>query len=342
MAVEQADVLVIGSGAAGAAVTKRLADLGVPPAGIVCLEQGDWVKPGDYPSARPDWEIQIHRGAFNFSPNIRRRPEDYPVGAGGHPPNVLMFNAVGGSTIHWATHFPRLHPSDFRVKSLDGVADDWPVTYKDLELYYDMNDREIGVSGISGDPANPPRSPRPTPPLPLGVLGETIGHGFDRLGWHWWVSDNAIISEAYDGRPACELHGKCMYGCPIGSKASTDVTYWPKALKKGAVLKTWARVRENHRGRPGPGAWRPLLRPPGPAPRAARARGRRLLQRHWHAAPLAQLQVKTLSSRPGQHFRHGREEFHASSLPIHRRRLRGAHRQPLGAVRHCGLQPAVL
>jgi len=76
------------------------------------------------------------------------------------------------------------------------------------------------------------------------VLGETISHGFDKLGWHWWVSDNAIVSREYDGRPGCELHGKCMFGCPMGSKASTDLTYWPKALRKGAVLRTWARVRE--------------------------------------------------------------------------------------------------
>jgi len=66
----------------------------------------------------------------------------------------------------------------------------------------------------------------------------------DRVFGHYGVSDNAIVSREYDGRPACELHGKCMFGCPIGSKASTDLTYWPKALRKGAVLRTWARVRE--------------------------------------------------------------------------------------------------
>ena len=236
------DVLVIGSGPAGAAVTKRLTDLG---AKVKCLEQGDWIKPAEYPTTRENWEIQERRGPFNFSPNVRKRPEDYPViGAGRNPPNVLMFNAVGGSSIHWTGHFPRFHPSDFRVRTLDGVADDWPISYQDLERYYDMNDREMGVAGLAGDPANPPRAKRPTGPLPLGVLGEIIGRGFDKLGWHWWVSDNAIISQDYDGRPACDLHGKCMYGCAIGSKASTDVTYWPKALKKGAILETRARVRE--------------------------------------------------------------------------------------------------
>jgi hypothetical protein len=43
-----------------------------------------------------------------------------------------MFSAVGGCTIHWSAHFPRYHPSDFRVRSLDGVGDDWPLTYDEL------------------------------------------------------------------------------------------------------------------------------------------------------------------------------------------------------------------
>jgi choline dehydrogenase-like flavoprotein len=240
MAEGRADVLVIGSGPAGAAVTKRLTDLG---AKVVCLEQGGWVNAAEFPSTQPDWETAMRRGPFHFNPNVRKRPEDYPVTTVGQPLAVRMFNAVGG-TIHWAGHFPRMHPSNFRTRSLDGVADDWPVRYEDLDPYYDMNDREMGVSGLSGDPQNPTRSPRPTPPLPPGVIGEAIGRGFDKLGWYWWLADNAIVSRDYDGRPACEMHGKCNLGCPIGSKATANVTYWPKALKKGAVLKTWARVRE--------------------------------------------------------------------------------------------------
>lgn len=242
MKKERADVVVIGSGAAGAAVTKRLANHG---AKVVCLEQGNWMKPADYPSTKPDWEVQLRRGPWNFDPNTRRLPEDYPVvPAGKDPPNVLMFNAVGGSTIHWTGHFPRFRPSDFRVRSLDGVADDWPINYDELAPYYDINDADIGVSGLSGDPANPPRKRRPTPPLPLGVLGETIGRACDKLGWYWWVSDNAIVSERYRGRQGCTLQGRCMLGCPTGARASTDVTHWREAIGKGAVLKTQARVRE--------------------------------------------------------------------------------------------------
>ena len=85
-----------------------------------------------------------------------------------------MYNAVGGSTIHWAAHVPRFHPSDFRVKSLDGVADDWPISYWDLEPYYDLNDQMMGCSGVQGDPAYPPRSKHQMPPIPLGPDGERM------------------------------------------------------------------------------------------------------------------------------------------------------------------------
>ena len=242
MPANPVDVVVVGAGAAGGALGWRLTELG---AKVVCLEQGDWVNPADYPSQRLDFESSLFRGPFHVDPNVRRRSEDYPITkAGTHPPNVLMFNAVGGSTIHWqAMHF-RFHPSDFRARTLDGVADDWPISYRELEPYYDMNDRMMGVSGLAGDPAYPLRSPRPTPPLPIGSYGEIAVRGLERLGWHWWVGENAIISEAYDGRPPCQLHGKCTMGCPMGAKASTDVTYWPKAIARGAELKTRARARE--------------------------------------------------------------------------------------------------
>jgi choline dehydrogenase-like flavoprotein len=240
MADERVDVLVIGSGPAGAAVTKRLVDYG---ARVLCLEQGDWVNPADFPSIQPNWETAMRRGPFHYNPNVRKRPEDYPIVLGGQLEYVNMFNGVGG-TIHWDAHFPRFHPSDFRVHSLDGVADDWPIRYEDLEPYYDLNDQEMGVSGLAGDPANPPRKTRPTPPLPLGSTGATMVRGFDKLGWHWWPSDNAIVSRGYDGHPACGLHGKCTLGCPMGSKASADVRYWPKAIKRGAMLKTRARVSQ--------------------------------------------------------------------------------------------------
>ena len=57
---------------------------------------------------------------------------------------VANFNGVGGGTILYAGHFPRMHPSDFRVRTLDGVADDWPIDYRTLEPYYALNERDRG------------------------------------------------------------------------------------------------------------------------------------------------------------------------------------------------------
>ena len=48
--------------------------------------------------------------------------------------------------------------------------------------------------------------------------------GFNKLGWHWWPSDSAIISQDYEGRGACINAGTCITGCAQGAKSSTDVT----------------------------------------------------------------------------------------------------------------------
>jgi choline dehydrogenase-like flavoprotein len=237
---DRVDVLVIGAGASGAAFTWSLAEAGVE---VLCLEQGEWTDPRTYPAMGDDWEVR-RQTDFHPDPNVRRLRVDYPVETSRSPIDPLMYNAVGGSTIHWSAHFPRLRPSDFRVRSLDGVADDWPLTYEELQPFFDLNDRMMGVSGLVGDPAYPLKSPRQTPPIPLGKLGDTIVRGFEKLGWHWWPSDSAILTRPYEGRRACNNCGPCDIGCPVGAKASTDITYWPKALARGAVLLTGARVRE--------------------------------------------------------------------------------------------------
>ncbi len=234
------DVLIVGAGASGAAVAWRLAEAGMR---VVCLEQGGWVDPQTLPPLGDDWELR-RLGDFNADPNVRGLPEDYPVNDASSDYAPLMFNAVGGSTIHWSGHFPRFHPSDFRVRTLDGAADDWPLDYDELAPYYELNDRMIGVSGLAGDPAQPPRDARQTPPLPLGPMGETLAGAFDRLGWHWWPADAAIISAPYGGRQPCNLCGPCDLGCPTGARSSADVTYWPLALRLGVELRTGCRVRE--------------------------------------------------------------------------------------------------
>ncbi len=239
MSEEIVDVLIVGSGASGAAFAWSLADTRM---NILCLEQGDWMKPEAYPGMGMDWEAR-QLGDFALSPNARGRREDYPVNDSASPIQASMFNAVGGSTIMYAAHFPRFHPSDFRVRTLDGVADDWPIDYPRLAPYYDVNAHMMGVSGLAGDPMYPPKEV-PLPPVALGKLGETLAKGFNRLGWHWWPSDSAITTQEHEGRAPCINAGTCLIGCAQGAKASTDITYWPAAMRQGVRLKTRCRVRE--------------------------------------------------------------------------------------------------
>lgn len=239
MADAPVDVLIVGAGASSAALAWSLADTRM---NILCLEQGDWMDPEKYPAAGNDWEIRGF-GDFGVSPNTRGRPEDYPVNDTDSPISASMFNAVGGSTILYAAHFPRFRPSDFKVKTLDGVADDWPLDYTRLAPYYAENARMMGVAGLAGDPGYPPKD-LPLPPVPLGKLGETLAGGFNKLGWHWWPSDSAIATQDYEGRAACINAGPCLTGCAQGAKGSTDITYWPVAIRRGVTLKTRCRVRE--------------------------------------------------------------------------------------------------
>jgi len=82
------------------------------------------------------------------------------------------------------------------------------------------------------------------PPLPLGKSGQRFGKALNKLGWHWWPSDSAIATTEYDGRAACINLGHCTPGCAQGAKASTDITYWPHAIRAGVELRTRCRVRE--------------------------------------------------------------------------------------------------
>ncbi len=240
MAPEPADVLIIGAGATGGVVARRLAESGYR---VVCLEQGDWHDREEYRGNKLDWELTM-RKQWSTSPNVRELPEDYPLDESDAEISPLMFSGVGGSMLIFAGAWPRMLPSDFRVRSLDGIADDWPLSYEELRPFYERTDREFGVSGMGGDPAYPAGGEDPPlPPLPIGPGGLKVARAHARLGWHWWPEPNSILSVPYDGRRPCVQRGTCQQGCNEGAKASTDLTHWPKAQALGARLVTGARVR---------------------------------------------------------------------------------------------------
>src|SRR5450432_721970 len=102
-ASEKVDVLIIGAGASGAAVAWSLAETKMR---IVCMEQGDWVRPTDYPANGRDWEARRYND-FAIFPNRRGLAGDYPINDSNSIMKIANYNAVGGSTVHWTAHFPR-------------------------------------------------------------------------------------------------------------------------------------------------------------------------------------------------------------------------------------------
>lgn len=238
MGAEPVDVVVVGSGPSGSVVTQTLASRGFS---VVCLEQGDWVNPTDYPANDPEWELLIqHR--WSHDPNVRQLPADYPVDVSESDMWPVMYNAVGGGSLFYGAEWPRLLPSDFRVRTLDGVADDWPITYEDLVPYWNAVDAFIGVSGLDDDPSYPAGLSFPQPPLPIGKGGRRAAAGLNVLGWHWWPGNQAIPSQKTTYLEGCARYGVCEWGCPHGAKASFDLAYMNDALRNGATLITGARV----------------------------------------------------------------------------------------------------
>jgi choline dehydrogenase-like flavoprotein len=235
-----ADIIIIGSGASGAAAAWSLSrDKSLR---IVCFEQGSISNMSDYPTKSEDWELSRSEKS-SFDPNIRKNLADYPIDDSDSPISIANFNGYGGSTILYSAHFPRFHPSDFRVKTLDNIADDWPLGYSDLNPYFDENEKKMGVAGLVGDTAYPEYSSL-LPPVPLGDMGKKLAKAFNEMNWHWWPSYAAINTDKRNNRANCINLGPCNVGCSQGAKGSVDVTYWPLAKLNGVEVYTESRVYE--------------------------------------------------------------------------------------------------
>ncbi len=236
----ETDVLIVGAGPSGAVTALRLAQEGFK---VTVLEQGDWPDYSKANTADLEFAVTADRD-WGWDPNARGGAADYPIDESESDITALMWNGVGGGSVVYAAQWQRNMPSDFRVKTLDGVADDWPFTYEDIEPYYVRVERDLGVSGLAGDTAFPPGEGPPLPPVPIGRMGKKVARAHNELGWHWWPAPLAIATRTYGALNPCQQVGTCLQACAYGAKGTADLTHWPKAIELGVELRTGARVRE--------------------------------------------------------------------------------------------------
>jgi len=253
MATEKTDVVIVGVGAAGGILGAELSKAGMK---VVGLERGPRLKTEDF---APLDELRYFQRQ-DLRPNVKRqpitwRPNEETVAK---PLPILNYgNQAGGGTVHYGAISWRFHEDDFRVRSQtlerygasaipeDSSLADWPLSYADLEPFYDRAEYELGVSGKAGnlqgrkiDGGNVFEAPRrreyPLPALVADQSGVIFEAGARKLGYHPFSSPRAILSETYQGRPGCSYCGFCQsFGCHIGAKSSILVTKLPEADATG-------------------------------------------------------------------------------------------------------------
>lgn len=235
------DAVIVGSGAGGGIVAKELAAAGRT---VVLLERGPWLKAFGHVETRDGWTTALADAPFGPGPDevrtVRASDRDRSVIVKPHEGlHATLPACVGGGSVYYGAMAWRYHPQTFRLRSHFGPIaganlEDWPVTYDELEPYYEKAEYDLGVSGDENPFGPARRKPLPLPPLPDNKEAEVLVPAARRLGWKPFHTPLAILSRDYRGRPACVRCAYCNgFGCEVGAKSSTLVSVIPEALATG-------------------------------------------------------------------------------------------------------------
>ena len=246
-------VVVVGSGAGGGVVSRKLTEAGLD---VLCIERGRYLERADVPMDH----LRNHRFArygHNVGPELAGNPR--VIATSGRAPRTYDPHhaawgnnamAVGGGTRVWGAQAWRFAPQDFRLASLYGVPDgsslaDWPFDYAALAPHYDWAERAVGVAGEPGHRhAGPRLRDYPMPPHQRDAQGRLLAAAGERLGWTMKAVPLAINSRDYDGRGPCSRNRLCVgFACPANARGGSQNTMLPKAMATGRfTLATELRV----------------------------------------------------------------------------------------------------
>jgi choline dehydrogenase-like flavoprotein len=237
------DVCIVGSGAGGGMAAYTLANAGVK---VVLIEAGPmydpaknvmqlkwpWESPrrgastyyrgfGDFDAAYGSWELEgepyTHKDGTQF--------------------DWFRSRMLGGRTNHWGRISLRFGPKDFKHRSIDGLGDDWPISYEDVAPYYDKVDQLIGVFGSKENLPNEPNGIFLPPPKPR--LHELfIKDAATSLGVPVIPSRLSILTRPLPGnkeRGACFFCSQCNRGCTVYADFSSSSVLVKPAIATGNV-----------------------------------------------------------------------------------------------------------
>jgi choline dehydrogenase-like flavoprotein len=245
---EKVDACIIGAGASGAAAAKVLTESGLR---VVALEKGPWRTKETFGG---DELANVNR--YNLWPDPQLNPRTVRTSVDDQA-KVELFcpvpQMVGGGTVHWQGWLPRFTPEDFRLRSIAGdvpgtTLADWPISYDELEPYYDKIEWAFGVSGQAGANAYEGWRSRgyPCPPMPQSRYAEKFHKGCAELGWNSFPTPQAALSQPFDGRPPTVVSAFAQqHGDPTGTRSSALNVFIPRALATGRYdLRPESYVRE--------------------------------------------------------------------------------------------------
>lgn len=240
---EEVDFCVVGAGAGGGVLGAKLAEAGFS---VVILDAG------------PHWN-PLKDFVSDESASRKLFWTDERITGGADPVELGSNNSgrgVGGGTVHYSMVAMRAHPEDFRRRTLEGEiagADvrDWPLTFEELEPYYEEVEEALQIAGPTRYPWGRRRRRYPQREHELNASAQVLVRGCTRLGIPVAPAPIATLSAPHRDRPPCVYRGFCNYGCTTNAKSSILVTYVPRAIRAGAEVRAdsmVARIEHDDRG----------------------------------------------------------------------------------------------
>ena len=243
------DVIVVGSGASGGWACKRLAEAGLK---VALLEAGRAQSDNNFSEHKPPFELKYRDLAkeivrktrpiqskfkvcseYNYDWFVNDLEEPYTTPAGQPFDWMGRLRITGGRTNVWGRVSLRFSDYDFKAASLDGCGENWPLGYKDVEPYYDLVEKYVGITGSAEGLEYLPDG-QFQPPVPLTCQEILFRHRVkEKLGRTIMPTRSANLTKPLNGRGACHFCGPCERGCMTHSYFNSAFTTVADALATG-------------------------------------------------------------------------------------------------------------